>query len=202
MRTLSSFNNTKKDDISESMYKLLKNANNASSNNEPLDPKSLKNPQEDEKVFPGIVHDRIEALKMLDWMEKNSPVQYAKKEAKAVGDFLRSLNNPQYDRSLIAKNGLVPTLYELDRIATHLCLYRNPNGVPLNHYLMVQDMAMLLTALRDYKYNFAQLSPEETITRWETAIAANKDGKNTNPNPELQMAIKQTINSEQSKQVV
>jgi len=200
MGTFSTFKQTD-DDIFDTMYKLLRNANNTLPQ-EPLDPNALKSPQEDEQAFSGIINDREQALKMLNWIVRSSPVEYGKSEAKRLADFLTALNNPGFDRSLINKKVFIPTLYELDRVAASLCLYRSKSGMNLNHNLLVQDFAMLIKALRDYKNDFAQITPEETITRWENAIAVAKAGKSLNTNPELQVAIQQTLQTEQSNKAV
>ena len=65
---------------------------------------------------------------------------------------------------------------------------------------MVSDLEMLLKALRDYKDYFASITPNETITRWETAIAKRRQGTSTLSNPELEIAIQQALDSEQKNQ--
>ena len=198
MKTIATYSQS--DELCDTMYELLKRANNPSLAQEPIDPKASKSPQDDEHIYPGIVNDRKEAIKMLDWMVKASPVLYAKEEAEKVLKFLDALNNPGFDRSLINKEVFIPTLYDIDRIATHLCLYRNNKGIHLNHNLMVSDLEMLLKALRDYKDYFASITPNETITRWETAIAKRRQGTSTLSNPELEIAIQQALDSEQKNQ--
>lgn len=44
---------------------------------------------------------------------------------------------------------------------------------------------------------FASITPNETITRWETAIAKRRKGTSTLSNPELEIAIQQALDSEQ-----
>lgn len=112
-----------------------------------------------------IATNGSEAVKMLNWIINDSPIQFGKPEAREVLDFLNKKTQGQVTEAL------VPEASKIDRIGAALVMYFysvHGNNPGLHNHLK-SNIDNLLDAFGEYKY-ILNTTAEDLVSRWETAI--------------------------------
>jgi len=106
-----------------------------------------------------IAQQDSEAVKMLNWIINDSPIQFGKPEAREILNFIFN------------KKGPVPDASKMDRVGAALVMYFYSvygYNAGLHNHLM-KNINNLLDAFGQYK-DILNTTSEDLISRWENAI--------------------------------
>lgn len=119
-----------------------------------------------------IATGESEAIKMLNWVINDSPIQFGKKEAREILDFLDKKQEQSPSRFDEKNIGLIPDASKVDRVGAALTVYFYSvyGNNPGLHNHLVKNIDNLLDAFGQYE-SILNTNSEDLVSRWEKAIS-------------------------------